>query len=114
MNVLDTGIVIDMLKERNYHSGAISPLTLIETLRGIDSKKRVKIKNLLEESFAVLNLDNKVIEAYCDLYSKLKKGGTPLPDADLLIAATAVAYDLTLETKDEHFQRLTYFGLKIK
>jgi hypothetical protein len=29
-----------------------------------------------------------------------------IPDADLLIAATAIAYNVALETKDEHFQRL--------
>jgi predicted nucleic acid-binding protein len=87
MNLLDTGAIIDMLKAKKYRPGAISPLSLIETLRGIENKKRTKIKHLLEESFAVINLDNKIIETYCDLYRKLKKDGTPLPDADLLIAA---------------------------
>jgi len=29
-----------------------------------------------------------------------------LPDTDLLIAATAIAHDLCLETNDDHFQRL--------
>ncbi len=101
-------------KEKKYSPGVISPLTLIEILRGIDAKKRAKVKHLLEESFAVLNIDNKIIETYCDLYCKLKKGGTLLPDADLLIAATAIAYNLTLETKDEHFQRLTTLGLKLQ
>src|SRR4030067_1968387 len=114
MNVLDTGIIIDMLREKKYSPGAISPLTLIESLRGIENKKRTKVKHLLEESFAVLNIDNKIIETYCDIYCKLKKDGTPLPDADLLIAATAIAYNLTLETDDEHFQRLTSFGLNLK
>jgi tRNA(fMet)-specific endonuclease VapC len=114
MNVLDTGIIIDMLREKNYLPGAISPLTLIETLRGIENKKRTRVKHLLEESFVVLNLDNKIIETYCDIYSTLKKDGTQLPDADLIIAATAIAYNLTLETNDAHFQRLTSLGLKLK
>jgi predicted nucleic acid-binding protein len=114
MNVLDPGIIIGMLKEKKYRSGAISPLTLIEILRGIESKKRMKVKHLLEESFAVLNIDNKIIETYCDLYCKLRKDGKSLPDADLLIAATAMAYNLALETNDKHFQRLAPFGLKLK
>ncbi len=114
MNILDTGVIIDMLKAKKYSSGAISPLSLIETLRGIENKKRTKVKHLLEESFAVINLDNKIIETYCDVYCKLKKDGNPLPDADLLIAATAMAYNLTLETNDEHFRRLVPLGLKIK
>lgn len=36
-----------------------------------------------------------------------------LPDADLLIAATAIAHDLILETKDAHFLRLKSFGLRL-
>jgi len=114
MNLLDTGTIIDMLKVKKYSPGAISPLSLIETLRGIENKKRTKVKHLLEESFVVINIDNKIIETYCDIYCKLKKDGNQLPDADLLIAATAMAFNLTLETNDEHFQRLVPLGLKIK
>ncbi len=114
MNLLDTGIIIDMLKEKRYNLGAVSPLTLIEVLRGIDDKKRTKVKQLLEESFSVLNINNRIIETYCDIYCKLKKEGNPLPDADLLIAATAMAHNLILETNDEHFQRLKPLGLKLK
>ena len=114
MNLLDTGIIIDMIKQKKYSPGVISPLTLIETLRGIENKKRTKVKHMLEESFAVINLDNSIIETYCDIYCKLKQDGTPLPDADLLIAATAMAHNLTLETNDAHFQRLKILGLKLK
>lgn len=114
MNLIDTGILIDMLKQKRYTLAVISPLTLIEVLRGTDEKKRIKVKKLLEESFATVNLDNTIITKYCDLYSKLKKKNTPLPDADLLIAATAIAHNLTLETNDKHFNRLKKFGLKIK
>jgi len=114
MNLLDTGAIIDLLKVKKYSLGAISPLSLIETLRGIENKKRTKVKHLLEESFVVINIDNKIIETYCDIYCKLKTDGNQLPDADLLIAATAMAFNLTLETNDEHFQRLVPLGLKIK
>ncbi len=114
MNLFDTGIVIEMLKQKKYSPGAISPLSLIEVLRGAESEKRTRIKHLLEESFSVINLDNGAIEAYCDLYSRLKREGTLLPDADLLIAASAMAHNLTLVTNDEHFQRLKPLGLLIK
>ena len=112
MNLLDTDIVIEMLKQKRYSPGAISPLTLIEVLRGVDGNKRATVEHLLEESFSVVNIDNSVIEAYCDIYCKLKAEGTQLPDADLLIAASALAHNLTLETNDEHFQRLKPLGLK--
>lgn len=113
MNLLDTAMVIDIMENNNYTPAIISPITLLEVLRGIDDKKRLTAKQLLEESFSVLNLDNSIIEAYCKIYRKLKKDGDLLPDADLLIAATAIAHDLTLETKDTHFLRLKPLGLKL-
>jgi len=86
----------------------------MEVLRGIEDKKRLQIRQLLEESFSVLNLDNSIIEAYCRIYRKLKEEGNLLPDADLIIAATAIAHNLVLETKGAHFLRLKALGLKIK
>jgi len=114
MNLLDTDVIIQMIREKKYAPGAISPVTLIEVLRGIESEKRAKVKQLLEESFPLIDLDNSVIETYCSFYQSLKKEGTPLPDADLLIAATAMAHDVTLETGDHHFQRLKPLGLRLK
>lgn len=74
----------------------------------------MQIKQLLEESYSTINLDNSIIESYCKIYRKLKEKGNLLPDADLIIAATAIAHDLVLETNDEHFQRLKALGLKLK
>ena len=112
MNLLDTGIVIDIMENNNYAPAFISPITLLEVLRGIDDKKRPIAKQLLEESFTVLSLDDNIIETYCKIYRQLKKEGNLPPDADLLIAATAIAHDLNLQTKDVHFQRLKPLGLK--
>jgi tRNA(fMet)-specific endonuclease VapC len=114
MNLLDTGIVIERMGENSYFPAIISTITLIEVLRGLDDKKRLLARQLLKESFSVLNLDDEVIEVYCCLYRVLKEKGNLLPDADLLIAATAIAHDLTLETKDAHFERLKDLGLRIK
>ena len=113
MNLLDTDIIIELLREKRHETGAISIITLIELLRGIKATKRKKVKQLLEESFTVENLDNKTIETYCSLYENLKKQGETLPDADLLIAATAITQNMTLKTKDQHYQRLTKTGLKL-
>jgi tRNA(fMet)-specific endonuclease VapC len=113
MNLLDTGIVFDII-EKNDASGFISQITLLEVLRGVDDKKRLSAKRLLEDSFIILNLDNNIIDAYCKIYRKLREEGNLLPDADLLIASTAIAHDLVLETKDAHFLRLKVLGLKLK
>ena len=113
MNLLDTDIIIEMLRERKHEVGAISIITLTEVLKGLEARKRAKVKELLEESFNLLNLDNEVIETYCNLYHKLKEEGIPIPDADLLIAATAMSHHIELKTKDEHFERLKTLGLKL-
>ena len=114
MNLLDTDILIEMLRERKHEVGAISIITLIEVLRGLEAKKRAKVKELLEESFNLLNLDNEVIETYCSLYYQLKEEGILVPDADLLIAATAMSHHIALKTKDEHFERLRHLGLRLE
>lgn len=113
MILLDTDIVIDLLREKRHEVGAISIITLIEVLRGLDAEKRARAKELLEESFSVQAIDNKVIETYCSLFRKLRSEGIQLPDADLLIAATAISNKMALKTGDEHFERLKSHGLKI-
>jgi len=113
MNILDTDIIVELLRERRHEVGAISIVTLIELLRGIETIKRVKVKELLEESFTIISLDNKIIEAYCNLYQKLKEKGTTIPDADLLIAATVISRNMNLRTRDKHFERLRDLGLKL-
>jgi len=72
MNLLDAEIIIEMLRERRHEPGAIST-TLIEVLRGIEARKRLKVKELLEESFQLPNIENKVIEINCHLYKNSEK-----------------------------------------
>lgn len=115
MILFDTDILIDMIKEGRYEAGAIPIITLIEFLRGISKpEKRAKSKELLEQSFTILNLDNEVIRTYCNLYQKLRDEGKLIPDADLLIAATAISHNMTLKTRDKHFKELKGIGLKLK
>jgi hypothetical protein len=113
MNLLDTDVILGLLHEKRHEIGAISIITLIDILRGLEDRKRIKVKDLLEESFNVQSLDNETIKTYCSLYRKLKKEGVLIPDADLLIAATAITKNMTLKTHDEHFTRLVEFGLKL-
>ena len=113
MNLLDTGIIVELLRKRKYETGAISTITLIEVLRGLKPEKSTKVKELIEESFNVLTIDNKVIKIYCNLYQNLKDKGVLIPDADLLIAATAISHNIPLKTKDKHFKRLKKLSSKL-
>jgi len=48
-------------------------------LKGVKAEKRSEVKKLLEETFKVLTLHNKVIETYCNLYGELKEEGEKYP-----------------------------------
>jgi len=113
MNLIDTDIILELLHERRHEIGAISMITLIEILRGLEDRKRVKVKDLLEKSFSLQSLNNETVIIYCSLYRRLKKEGVLIPDADLLIAATAISKSMTLKTHDQHFTRLVKLGLKL-
>jgi tRNA(fMet)-specific endonuclease VapC len=45
-------------------------------------------------------------EQYAHLFVQLKRAGTPVPDNDLWIAALALENDLTLITRDRHFDNI--------
>lgn len=45
-------------------------------------------------------------EQYARLFVQLKRAGTPIPDNDLWIAALALEHDLTLITRDRHFDHV--------
>ena len=112
--LFDTSALIKMFKEKEFQMGAISVITLIEFLRGIPKNKRSKTKKLLEEAFDIIPLDNHVILEYCNLYEELRKTGSLIPDADLIIAASAKTKNLKLITMDKHFEKLKNQGLEIE
>jgi len=112
--LIDTSVLVDNLRRGVFEEGALSLITLIEVLRGVPEGKREGVKSLLEDSYGILGLDNEVILEYCRLYSELRRKGELIPDADLLVAATAMAHDLTLVTKDSHFRRLEEYGLSVE
>jgi predicted nucleic acid-binding protein len=114
MSLIDTSVLIDNTRRGIYEEGAISIITPIEVLMGLASKKRIRAKELLERSYKVIYLDNKVILKYCELYNEHKKNGILIPDADPLIAATALTNNMVLITKDRNFERLKDVGLRLE
>jgi tRNA(fMet)-specific endonuclease VapC len=45
-------------------------------------------------------------EQYARLFVQLKRAGTPIPDSDLWIAALVLEHDLSLITRDRHFEQV--------
>lgn len=68
---------------------------------------------LLFKRFHSLSFDDKCTEIYADIRAQLSKKGTPIGSNDLLIAAIALANDLTLVTHNtREFDRIQNLKLE--
>ncbi|MEI6232455.1 MAG: type II toxin-antitoxin system VapC family toxin [Planctomycetota bacterium] len=82
--------------------GAYKSAKVIANLARIESfKSRVKI----------LNCDAETANIYGKIKSLLSEKGRPIPDNDIWIAAMAMQHDLTLVSRDAHFNEVE--GLKL-
>ncbi len=62
--------------------------------------------------FEVIDLSDDIIERFASTRAYLRRTGQMIPDFDIVLASTALHYDLTVLTHDVgHFQRIP--GLKI-
>lgn len=63
------------------------------------------LRQFLEKpTVAVLSPNRESAEHYARLFVQLKRAGSPIPDNDLWIAALALEHNLTLVTRDRHFE----------
>lgn len=120
--LLDTDILSELLKQhplvlqrvRTYLAEherlAFSIITRYELLRGLKAKQARTQEAafvLLCQASLILPLTDQVVDRAATLYGDLYRQGTLLPDADLLIAATALDAQRTLVTNNlAHFQRV--------
>ncbi len=122
--LLDTNIVIALFEEDEvvlkkiseareiYHSsivigelyyGAFNSTKKAENLRKVDDYR--------DES-TILNTDEQIAKLYGKVKSQLKKKGNPIPENDIWIAATAIQCDLTLVSRDKHFDNISGLSLE--
>jgi tRNA(fMet)-specific endonuclease VapC len=126
--LLDTNICIAFLNDSKAKVGSrlarLSPedvklcsIVKAELLYGARNSARVE-ENLGKltrffEVFESLTFDDVAAEHYGVIRAQLRRGGTPLGANDLMIAAIAVAADLTLVTRNQdEFRRVA--GLRIE
>jgi tRNA(fMet)-specific endonuclease VapC len=122
--LLDTNIVIEIFdgnkeiadKLNNLSEFYISAVVAGELYIGVNrvanKTKHLKKLNDFLELCTVLNTDIFTAQNYGEVVAALYKKGKPLPVNDLWIAATALQHNLTLVTRDKHFNEIR--GLKIK
>jgi len=63
-------------------------------------------KFLAKTTVGVLLPSRETAEHYARLFVQLKRAGTPVPDNDLWIAALVLEHDVSLLTRDGHFDRI--------
>jgi tRNA(fMet)-specific endonuclease VapC len=73
------------------------------------TRNEALLANLLaRETVGILYADRETTDQYARLFVFLKRAGTPIPDNDLWIAAVALQHDLSLVTRDRHFDKLPH------
>ena len=116
--LLDTNIVIALfaneveVKDSLVSASEIfiSSITVGELCYG--AKKSARSTENLERikdfvaNITVLGCDLETAYCYGEVKNKLRLKGRPLPENDIWIAAISLQYNLTLVTRDAHFQLL--------
>lgn len=67
---------------------------------------------LAKPTVSVLLPSRETAEHYARIFVQLRRAGTPVPDNDLWIAALSLEHDLTLITRDRHFERIPQLSLE--
>jgi len=99
-----------------HHQFTFSIITRYEVLRGLKAKGAISQLAAFERLCAnsrIIPLANDVVVRAAEIYADLHQRGALISDADILIAASAITYELTLVSNNErHFTRIT--GLRLE
>jgi tRNA(fMet)-specific endonuclease VapC len=121
--LLDSSVVIPHLRGRldilSHVTAAddlfISLVVLGELFKGVFKSPRPEEGKRKLTAFFVnvstLGLDSATAIKYAQIAFELEKQGTPIPENDIWIAATALECGMPLATRDAHFAHVT--GLQV-
>lgn len=101
----------DVLKDINPKNIFLCWFTIGEIYEGAygssNSTKRIESFRRFYRPFTILNLNEAIMENFAKIRFELRKKGTIISDFDILLAATAIHYDLTILTFNrKHFLRI--------
>lgn len=60
----------------------------------------------------IVGCDEVTARHYGEIKNQLKENGRPIPENDIWIAAIAQQYDLTLVTRDKHFNAVANLSIE--
>jgi tRNA(fMet)-specific endonuclease VapC len=95
-------LCVPVLGELRY--GALASVRVKENLARLDDLARARV---------VLDCDRGTAVAYAAVKNHLRRKGTPIPENDVWIAALAQQHDLTLVTRDSHFEVVEGLSLEL-
>ncbi|MEA5598771.1 type II toxin-antitoxin system VapC family toxin [Rivularia sp. UHCC 0363] len=126
--LLDTNIISYILKNnasvnnklqqvtRGGEEVFISCITYYEVKRGLlalNATRQLAEFETFFQKYEVLYLEDiEIIETACRVHADLKNKGTPIQDADVLIAATAITRGLILVSNDSDMGRIEGIDLE--
>ncbi len=125
---LDTNIVTALLKENEKALAKLreawalgwdvtmNAISYYEIRRGLESTGREETAAAFDgicRGTGLLLIDERaVLDQASAIWARLKQEGTPIPDADVLMASIAMVKGYTLVSDDKHFERVP--GLAIE
>jgi tRNA(fMet)-specific endonuclease VapC len=125
---LDTNIISAVVREdltvlqrlkdatTDLHEISIPAFAYYETKCGLELPKYAKKNAAFERlvaRYTLLPLDTKTLDQAARIYQQLRAQGTPLEDADILIAASALEHKAILVTDNtKHFARIPNLQLE--
>lgn len=128
MILLDTNVCVGFLRgnanviaayKRNAGNVAISAMTVGELFFGVGNsdpefvEKNKRLVELFISRVPVVHTNNAIMERFGYEKARLKALGTPLDDADVLIAATALSLNVPIATANtKHFNRFSDLRLE--
>lgn len=116
--LLDTNAIVALLNNEPAIESILTPpntafipiIAVGELLFGAEKSARVEanVKRTMSyiDQRTVLSCDIETATWYGKVAQRLRSKGRPIPQNDMWIAAIALRYDLTLMTKDEHFNEV--------
>jgi len=73
----------------------------------IQATRQLSNFDILCNRICLLFLDNlEILDTAVEIHGNLRRKGTPMEDADVLIAATAISHNLILVSHDSDMQRV--------
>lgn len=123
-NLIDTNVIIKLLNGDqktielfdSLEGIHVSAVTAGELFYGAQKSSRVNENMALFKSFLseykMIEINESVSNAYGEIKAGLVKQGINIPENDIWIAATALCYNLTLVSYDEHFKHVKNLNVK--